>query len=128
MPNLVRALRDEADRAEDRGYAMHAFGGHRFFDDRFYRAFNTLVQGTAGVQAKRGLVNVYRECQLNRGELGLMLIIHDELIYESEGDPRTDRRVLELMQETERFKVPIIAEMLGSAKNWQEKTKVKLAA
>lgn len=126
FPNLVRALRDDADLAEERGYATHDFGGHRFFDDRFYRAFNTRVQGTAGVQAKRGLVNVYRESQLSRGELALMLIIHDEIMYESEGDPRVDRRVLELMAETERFKVPIVAEISGSRINWQAKEKIKL--
>jgi DNA polymerase-1 len=126
MPNLMRALRDDADLAEQRGYAMHDFGGHRFFDDRWYRAFNTRIQGTAGVQAKRGLVNVYRECQLNRGELALLLIIHDEIFYESEGDPRTDRRVLELMKETKRFRIPIVAEISGSAKNWQSKVKIKL--
>lgn len=126
FPNLIRALREEADTAERRGYAMHAFGGHRFLEDRWYRAFNTKVQGTAGVQAKRGLVNVYRELQLGSGELALLLLIHDEIVYESEGNPRTDRRVLELMQELTRFKVPIIAEMSGSSTTWQDKVKVKL--
>lgn len=129
LPNLTGIIRDEADLAEDRGFMMNAFGGHRFFDygdERWYAAFNTRVQGTAGVQAKNGLVEVYKECQLNRGELAILLLIHDEIVYESEGDPRTDRRVLELMQDLDSYKVPIIADMSGSAKNWQDKEKIKL--
>lgn len=127
MPSMTRAIRREADVAEQRGFVMTAFGSHRYLDDdRWYAAFNTKVQGTAGIKAKEGLVNVYRECQLNRGELGLQLLIHDEIFYESEGDPRTDRRVLELMQDLTSYRVPIIADMSGSAKSWQAKTKIKL--
>lgn len=129
LPALTGIIRDEARLAEDRGFMMNAFGGHRFFDDgdeRWYAAFNTRVQGTAGVKAKEGLVAVYKECQLNRGELALLLLIHDELVYESAGDPRTDRRVLELMQDLDSYRVPIIADMSGSDKNWQDKVKIKL--
>lgn len=126
MPHLIKALRDDARQAEARGYAMHDYGGHRFFDDRWYRAFNTRVQGTAGVRAKIGLVNTHEEVQLIDKNIGLMLIIHDELFYESEGSPKVDRKVLQLMAEMKRFKVPIIADMSGSAKNWQDKEKIKL--
>jgi len=129
MPKLTGIIRSEAKAAEKRGYMMNAFGGHRFFDegdDRWYAAFNTKVQGTAGIKAKEGLVNVYRECQLNRGELALLLIIHDELVYESEGDPATDRRVLRLMRDLKSYKVPIIADMSGASDNWQNKVKIKL--
>src|ERR1019366_6219402 len=75
VPALTKIVRTEAQVAQRRGYMMNAFGGHRFFDegdDRWYAAFNTKVQGTAAIQAKQGLVNVYRECQLNRGELALL--------------------------------------------------------
>jgi DNA polymerase-1 len=129
MPGFASVIRQEASSAEKRGYMMNAFGGHRFFDDgddRWYAAFNTRVQGTAGVQAKEGLVRVYRECQLNRGELALLLLIHDEIVYESEGDKRTDRRVLELMQDLKGFRVPIIADMKAGPLNWQDKVSVKL--
>ena len=50
----------------------------------------------------------------------------DEIVYESEGDPRTDRKVLELMKNETRFRVPIIADMKGSSTNWQEKTSIDL--
>jgi DNA polymerase I len=128
-PKLTGIIRDRAQVMERRGYAMTAFGSHRYLDegdDRWYAAFNSEVQGTAGIKAKEGMVNVYRECQLNRGELAMLLLIHDEIVYESEGDPRTDRRVLELMQDLKSYRVPIIADMKGGAKNWHDKESVKL--
>lgn len=129
MPKLTHIIRQEAREAEHRGYMMNAFGGHRFFEDgdeRWYAAFNTRVQGTAGVKAKEGLVNVYKELQLRDGVLACELLIHDEIVYESDGDPRTDRRVLELMQDLTSYKVPIVADMSGTKTNWQEKEKIKL--
>jgi DNA polymerase I-like protein with 3'-5' exonuclease and polymerase domains len=56
----------------------------------------------------------------------MLLQIHDEIIYESEGNPRTDRKVLELMKDLTSYRVPIVADVKGSTTNWQEKTSVKL--
>lgn len=129
MPKLTHIIRHEAKVCEQRGYMMNAFGGHRFFDEgdeRWYAGFNTRVQGTAAMQAKQGLINVYKELQLRDGVLACLLLIHDEIVYESDGDPRTDRRVLELMQDLTSYKVPIVAEMSGSKTNWQDKEKIKL--
>ncbi len=126
MPAMQKAIRSEADKAEKLGYVANAYGRHRFLDDKWYRAFNTKVQGSAGDQAKRGLVALYRELQMGTGEIALLLQIHDEAVYESEGDPATDRRVLELLQELERFRVPIIADVSGSTTTWQDKKKIEL--
>lgn len=127
LPNMRRATYRAAEIAERRGFVMNAFGRHRYMDgDRWYRAFNTEIQGTAADQAKAGLVKLYRELQLGSGEIALMLQIHDEVVYESLGDPATDRRVLELLNEPSRFKVPIIADISGSATSWQDKQSIKL--
>jgi len=129
MPNIRAASRREQKQAEDYGFVMNAFGQHRFMDQgKEYAAFNSRIQGTAGQQAKKGLVRVYREMQLDRGEIGLMLLIHDELAYESEGRKSTDRRVLKLMRDLTRFRVPIIADMAGSDVSWQDKVKINLEA
>lgn len=127
MPNIRKATRAWADLAEERTFVMNVFGRHRYIQfHKWYTAFNTDVQGTAGDQAKRGLVAVYRERQLKRGDVACLLLIHDEIVFESEGDKRTDRRVLELMQDTESYKVPIIATMSGSKTNWHDKKEIKL--
>lgn len=125
MPAVKVATREESAIAEARGYVMTTYGLHRFIEDDFYRAFNTKVQGTAGLLAKRGLVSVYRELQ-QRGDLYLLLFVHDELVYEHEGDPKVDRAVLELMEERSRFQVPIIADLAGSDTTWQDKQKIAL--
>lgn len=129
MPGLPRTIRETAAQAESRGFMMNAFGAHRFFDDgdeRWYAAFNTLVQGTAGIKAKEGLVAVYRERQLLHGDLACLLLIHDEIVYETEGDPKTDAAVLELMEDHTSYKVPITADINAGPKNWQDKVKLKI--
>lgn len=126
MPAMQQAIRRDAKIAEKLGYVTNAYGRHRFIDDRWYRAFNTRVQGSAGDQAKKGLVALYRELQLGTGEIALLLQIHDEAVYESAGDPATDRRALELLQDLDRFKVPIIADVSGSDVSWQDKKKIEL--
>jgi len=58
--------------------------------------------------------------------VALLMMVHDEIVYETEGDKRTDKRVLELLADTERFQVPIVADMSGSRISWQNKKKLKL--
>lgn len=115
--------------AENRGLAMNAFGRHRFLDEgKEYTAFNTEVQGDGADQAKRGIVNMYRELQLgSSGCIALQMQIHDEAVYQSDGDPKIDKRVLELLAEMKMFRVPIIADVSGSLTTWQDKKELKVA-
>jgi DNA polymerase I-like protein with 3'-5' exonuclease and polymerase domains len=132
LPNMLTASRERAKIAERRGFTINAFGRHRYLEadgrngePRWYATFNTEIQGTAADAAKAGLVALYRELQVRDGVIGLMLQIHDEAVYESDGDPRTDKRVLKLLKHT-RFKVPIIADVSGSSTSWQDKESIKL--
>jgi DNA polymerase-1 len=127
FPTIPRAAKHEEEIAKERGFVMSAFGRHRYLDnEEAYKAFNSKIQGSAANAAKRGLVSVYRELQLGTGELALLLQVHDEIVYETEGHPRTDRRVLELLADTDNFRVPILAKMSGSRKNWQDKKELEL--
>lgn len=125
-PKIWRFTRDEEKLAERRGFVIDAFGYHRYLErDETYKAMNSKVQGSAVHQNKKGLVSVYRELQLH-GALAMLLQVHDDIVYESDGDPKVDRTVLDLLEEHKRFKVPMIADLKGSAKNWQVKEKIKL--
>lgn len=127
FPTIPQAARNATDLCKERGFVVTAFGRHRYLDpDDAYKAFNSYVQGSAADITKRALVSVYRELQLGNQELALLLQVHDEIVYESEGNPRTDRRVLELVSDTENFRVPILAQVSGSSKNWQDKKKLDL--
>jgi DNA polymerase I len=128
MPAMRSCARREGKICEQRGFVVDAYGSIRYLDtDESYKAFNTKIQGSAAHRAKQGLVAVYRELQLGTGELALLLQIHDEIIYESEGRKSTDRRVIELLNDTTTFRVPIIADMSGSDTDWQSKTAISLS-
>ena len=110
------------------GFVVDAYGYHRWLDeDESYKAMNSKVQGSAAHKAKEGMVNVYRELQLGTGEIGIIMQVHDDVVYESDGDPKTDRRVLELLEDHTNFSVPIVADMKGSDKNWQDKESIDLS-
>jgi DNA polymerase-1 len=127
MPAIKSATYRSQAIAEGRGFVMTDYGHHRYMDPgKEYAAFNTDVQGTAGSLAKKGVVAVYRELQIKERAVALLLLIHDEIVYEGDGDPRVDRRVLELMQELKRYQVPIIADMSGSDRSWHHKEKIKI--
>lgn len=110
---------------ERRGYTINEFGRLRFMEPREkYKALNSVIQGSAADLAKRGIVNLYRELQRKDGSIALLLQIHDEAVYLSEGDPAVDKRVLELLADHDGFGVPMIADVSGSSKNWQDKLSI----
>jgi DNA polymerase I len=126
-PKLWDFTKEEDETAKLFGYTTDAYGYHRWLDEReSYKAMNTKLQGSAAHKAKEGMVHVYREEQLGRGSLGIIMQVHDDVVYESDGDPRTDKRVLELLEDHKTFRVPITADLKGSDKNWQDKVSIKL--
>lgn len=127
-PRMWKFTKDEEKIAKERGFVVDAFGYHRYLDeDEAYKAMNSKIQGSAAHYAKKkGLVDLYRELQLGTGEAALLLQVHDDIIYESDGNPRTDSRALEIMEDHATYRVPILADLKGSAINWQVKEKIKL--
>jgi DNA polymerase-1 len=127
FPGIKRAKYRASDLFEERGFVINAFGRHRFMEENEgYKAFNTEIQGSAADLAKKGIVTMYRELQVRDRSILLLLQIHDEAVYLSDGDPKTDRQVLEILGDDKNFLVPMTADISGSATNWQEKDDIKL--
>lgn len=127
FPAVKKARYEASDEVDTFGFAINELGRHRFLDEREgYKALNTKVQGSAADLAKWGLANVYRELQYSGGHIACLIQVHDEIVYLSDGDPAIDRRVRELMSDRTRFRVPMLADVEGSATNWQEKVEIHL--
>lgn len=123
MPAISRAAKRSEFYARRRGYAMNMKGRHRFFrpDEDEHVAFNTDIQGTAADIIKEAMAKIYRELQWKGGEVALLLQVHDELVYESDGNLRTDKRVKELMEDHHTYDVPIVADIKDVTKSWKDK-------
>jgi DNA polymerase-1 len=129
FPSVKQARYKFSDETRNQGYMTNYFGRRRYLDEsECYKGFNTKIQGSAADLAKLGLARVYRELQYNGGQIACLLQIHDEVVYLSEGDPKIDRQVLELLNDTQSFRIPIIADVSGSKSTWQDKRELKLAA
>lgn len=128
MPAMKVYAKKREEKAKERGFAITFAGRHRYLDahQEAYKAFNTEIQGGLADVGKIGLVQVYREMELNRGVLMCDLQVHDEIVYEHDGDPKVDYQTRELMEDHTNWKVPMTAEVKGSTKNWHEKESVKL--
>ena len=98
-------------RAESHGYVRTFCGRRRHFRDGafIHKALNSIVQGTAGDQAKTAMVNVWDE--LERVPL---LQVHDELDY-SIPDMETGKRIGEIMEEALPLHVPMYVEVKTGA-------------
>jgi DNA polymerase-1 len=126
-PKVWAFTKEEEEIAKHIGFVTDAFGYHRYLDeDESYKAFNSKLQGSAAHQAKKGMVAVYRELQLGTGELACLMQVHDDIVFESEGDPQTDRRAKECLEDHHTFHVPIVVDVKGSAINWEVKETIKL--
>lgn len=125
------AIKDVRYRASDEakrlGYAVNVYGRHRYLgENEAYKALNSKIQGAAVDLAKKGLVGLFRELQLGEGSIALLLQIHDEAVYLSDGDPKTDRKALEILNDYDSFEVPMLSDMSGSETSWQEKVGIEL--
>jgi DNA polymerase-1 len=119
--------KDEEEIAKTYGFVIDAYGYHRWLDENeAYKAMNSKIQGSAAHKAKEGMVRVYRELQRGTGQLAMLMQIHDDIVYEHDGDPAVDRRVLELLEDRKNFRVPILADLKGSDKNWEDKKTIIL--
>lgn len=127
FPSIKKGRFNATREAKERGYTTNEFGRRRYLEEsESYKAFNSQIQGSAADLAKKGLADVYREFQHSSGQIALLLQIHDEIVYLSDGNPRVDRQILELLNERTRFRVPILADVSGSKTTWQDKADLKL--
>lgn len=126
-PKVWQFTKDEDEEAKIFGYVMDAYGYHRWLsEDESYKAMNSKLQGSAAHKAKEGMVVMYRDVQLPTRQVGQIMQIHDDIVYEGDGDPKIDRRVLEALEDHKTFRVPITADLKGSATNWAEKKTIEL--
>jgi DNA polymerase I len=126
-PKVWEFTKEEEEITKMLGYVTDAYGYHRWLDDgEAYKAMNSKLQGSAAHKAKEGMVAVYRELQIGTGQLAIIMQVHDDVVYESDGDPEVDRRVLELLEDRKTFRVPMVADLKGSAKHWADKQTITL--
>jgi DNA polymerase-1 len=84
-------------------------------------AINTPVQGTAADIIKMAMINIYRRIRSEGLRSGLVLQIHDELLFEVHEEELSyvKEMVKEEMESVVKLSVPLKVE-IGTGKNWAE--------
>ncbi|MEO0118208.1 MAG: DNA polymerase I [candidate division WOR-3 bacterium] len=129
----VKEWREEVIRkAKEEGYTKTLFGRPRYFpallspnktlyEQAKRQAINAPIQGSAADIIKKAMVEVDRKLIENRFNIGLILTIHDELLFEIEKERIEEAKeiIKETMENIYPLKVPLKVN-IGVGKNWQE--------
>ncbi len=121
-----------AEQAETKGYTETIFGRRRpmveFLSDNFAVrdaarrvAINTPIQGTAADLIKLAMIKADQSLMAAGFESGLILSVHDELLFEIESDRTQEAQTMirDAMEHCAAFEVPIEVTM-GVADSWAE--------
>jgi DNA polymerase-1 len=84
-------------------------------------AINTPIQGTAADLMKLSMIEVEHRLTMARFKSGLILSIHDELLFEIEKERIDEAKVIikESMEQISKFEVPIVVN-INAGENWAE--------
>lgn len=83
-PEVTWFSKAAMQKAEERGWVKTVSGRRRRFQEKYYRAANAIIQGSAADVMKAGMLAAWKAiAPLQReGRAHLVLTIHDELIFE----------------------------------------------
>ncbi|MEO0128771.1 MAG: DNA polymerase I [candidate division WOR-3 bacterium] len=117
---------------EEKGYTETIFGRRRpipeIYSENFNLkesakrlAINTPIQGTAADLIKLAMIEVEKRLTDAKFEIGLVLSIHDELLFEIEQERVEEAKeiIKEVMENVYKFEIPMEVD-IGTGKNWKE--------
>ena len=120
LPCLKETTKKCSETMQKRGYVKTILGRRRRLDDFYYRAFNSVDQGSGGDIMKKGMVDCYKAGIFN--VLLPHLTCHDELdvsIPETKEGIEAAREMKHIMEHCIELKVPLRVNV-EKGKNWGE--------
>jgi DNA polymerase-1 len=106
-----------------RGYVVNFYGRRRRLkSDEVYKAPNALIQGCAADYIKHKMVRIYKYLKMNSLKTRMLLVVHDELIFEIHKDEtHLIPKLRWLLSDFETFRVPITAGVEKGNPSWGQK-------
>jgi DNA polymerase I-like protein with 3'-5' exonuclease and polymerase domains len=121
FPEATRLLRFCERLAERRGYVKTISGRRSRFQegDRFYKALNSVLQGSAADIMKKKILRLYNERKTL--EIVLRATVHDEVWGDRKNKSKKSARLLEECFAVQEYKLNVpITWSIGYGKNWAE--------
>lgn len=109
------------DRANNYDYTSN-LQGIKYYGLNGHKLINTLVQGSAAYYLKEKIINIDKYIRDKKLKTQLMFQIHDELLFivpEDEVDEVFEFK--RIMEDTDGWYIPIVAEIAASNTTWAEK-------
>lgn len=125
VPTLKPTTYSASNIARTRGYVRTIMGRRRYLPRvAHFRAFNSVIQGSAADLFKNALVNVHSYLQ-SKPYIKLVACVHDSFVLDmpkSEAESEVPKliKIIEQIPEGVNLRVPIRADAKWSEKNWRE--------
>jgi DNA polymerase-1 len=106
-----------------RGYVVNFYDRRRRLkSNEVYKAPNALIQGCAADYIKHKMVRIYKYLKMNSLKTRMLLVVHDELIFEIHKDEtHLIPKLRWLLSDFETFRVPITAGVEKGNPSWGQK-------
>lgn len=126
---MVRKRASRQDNGLFQGWVANRYGRRRYLTvdydeykkDKSWLAPNFLIQGSSADFMKEKMWELH--LLLKDSPINTLLVVHDEFIFEipykHNFEPEI-KEIMRIMQTTERFKVPIVADLKYSTTSWAE--------
>lgn len=125
VPTLKPTTYNASAVMRQRGYVRTLLGRRRYLPKRaHFKAFNTIIQGSAADLFKAALVRVAQYCSV-RTEVKLIGCVHDSFVFDMPKDSAQEHthQLINLIAELPKdvtLRVPLRADAKASDKNWKE--------
>lgn len=108
-----------------RGYVVNYYKRRRRLkSNEVYKSPNALIQGCAADYIKHKMVRIYKYLKMNNYKTRMLLVVHDEIIFEVHKDELfLVPKLRWLLSDFESFRVPITAGAEKGNPSWGQKIK-----
>ena len=124
IPEAAPFIETVKEVVKQRGYIRNLFGRRRRLKyDESYKAPNALIQGCAADYLKYKIVEIYKYLKFNKYKTRMLMICHDEIIFEVHKEERFLLPILKTMlSDFTTFRVDITAGVEQGRPSWGSKT------
>lgn len=130
FPGILNYANYCACRARDHEFTENLYGV-KYYGVNGHKLRNVLIQGSGAYMMKLAIINIDKYLEDNKlnDKIKMILTVHDELLFQifdrENSTLKHIFKIKEIMEKTDGWYIPIVAEIEATNKNWGEKKAIE---